>query len=31
MRYWRPLSPFIGYVLRAQLRTIDTTFEEGSR
>ena len=29
MRYWRPLSPFIGYVLRAQLRTIETTLEEG--
>ncbi len=22
LRYWRPLSPFIGFVLRAQLRTI---------
>jgi hypothetical protein len=28
MRYWRPLSPFIGFVLRAQLRTIETTLEE---
>lgn len=31
MRYWRPLSPFIGFVLRAQLRTIETTLDEGSR
>jgi hypothetical protein len=31
MRYWRPLSPFIGVVLRAQLSTIETTLEEGSR
>ena len=31
MRYWRPLSPFIGFVLRAQLRTIETTLEETSR
>jgi hypothetical protein len=31
MRYWRPLSPFIGFVLRAQLRTIETTLEEASR
>jgi hypothetical protein len=30
MRYWRPLSPFIGFVLRAQLRTIETTLEEAS-
>jgi hypothetical protein len=28
MRYWRPLSPFIGVVLRAQLRTIESTLEE---
>jgi hypothetical protein len=28
LRYWRPLSPFIGFVLRAQLRTIETTLEE---
>jgi hypothetical protein len=25
MRYWRPLSPFVGVVLRAQLRTIEST------
>jgi len=31
MRYWRPLSPFIGFVLRAQLRTIETTLDEASR
>jgi hypothetical protein len=29
LRYWRPLSPFIGFVLRAQLRTIETTLERG--
>jgi hypothetical protein len=28
LRYWRPLSPFIGVVLRAQLRTIETTLEQ---
>ena len=28
MRYWRPLSPFIGVVLRAQLRTVESTLEE---
>lgn len=27
LRYWRPLSPFIGFVLRAQLRTIESTLE----
>jgi hypothetical protein len=31
MRYWRPLSPFIGVVLRAQLSMIQTTLEEASR
>jgi hypothetical protein len=31
MRYWRPLSPFIGVVLRAQLRVIEATLEEASR
>jgi len=31
LRYWRPLSPFIGFVLRAQLRTIETTLEEAVR
>jgi hypothetical protein len=31
LRYWRPLSPFIGVVLRAQLSTIETTLEEASR
>ena len=28
MRYWRALSPFIGVVLRAQLRMIESTLEE---
>jgi hypothetical protein len=31
MRYWRFLSQFIGFVLRAQLRTIETTLEEAAR
>jgi hypothetical protein len=31
MRYWRPLSPFIGVVLRAQLRVIESTLEEAPR
>ena len=31
LRYWRPLSPFIGFVLRAQLRTVETTLEEALR
>ena len=31
MRYWRPLAPFIGVVLRAQLRTVESTLEEASR
>jgi hypothetical protein len=31
MRYWRPLSPFIGVVLRAQLRTVESTLEEAPR
>jgi len=30
MRYWRPLSPFIGFVLRAQLRTIEITLDAAS-
>jgi len=30
LHYWRALSPFIGFVLRAQLRTIETTLEEAS-
>jgi hypothetical protein len=29
LRYWRPLSPFVGFVLRAQLQTIETTLERG--
>lgn len=31
LRYWRPLAPFIGFVLRAQLRTVETTLEEALR
>jgi hypothetical protein len=31
IRYWRPLSPLIGVVLRAQLRVIESTLEEASR
>jgi hypothetical protein len=29
MRYWRALSPFIGYVLRAQLRVVEETARGG--
>jgi hypothetical protein len=31
MRYWRPLSPFIGIVMRSQLRVIDEQAAEDRR